>query len=275
MPDSSTVVIGAGIGGLAAAIELAAAGLPVTVLEAQSAAGGKIRSAATAAGPTDVGPTVLTMSWIFDEILSRSGKTLAERVPLQSCEILAHHRWQDGSRFNLYADVQRSIDSVGSFAGRQAADEYRTFCLAAQRAFDALSEKFMRVPQPGLLGLACKSGLRGLRDTAHMQPFVSLWRSLEKHFSDTRLRQLFARYATYCGSSPFRAPATLMLIAHAEQRGVWTLKGGMSSLATALTDAARELGVQFEFDARVTRISARGGRVTGVELADGRALASS
>lgn len=274
MPDSHTLIIGAGIGGLAAAIELAASGLPVTVLEAQAAGGGKIRSAGTAAGPIDAGPTVLTMPWIFDEILRRSGAPLAERVTLQACEVLAHHRWRDGSRLNLYADAKRSIDSVGIFAGRKAADEYRIFCRAAQRAFDALSDSFMRAPQPGLLGLARKSGLGGLRDAAHIQPFVTLWRSLEKAFSDVRLRQLFARYATYCGSSPFRAPATLMLIAHAEQCGVWTLRGGMSALSSALADAARELGVQFEFNARVTQICTRGARAVGIQLADGRSMAS-
>ena len=86
---------------------------------------------------------------------------------------------------------------------------------------------------------------------------------------------MFGRYATYCGSSPFAAPATLMLIAHAEQAGVWSVKGGMHALARAICDLATAKGASFRFNAHVARIMTRSGGVEGIELADGEVVPAS
>jgi 1-hydroxycarotenoid 3,4-desaturase len=102
---------------------------------------------------------------------------------------------------------------------------------------------------------------------AGISPFKSLWDELGGYFSDPRLRQLFGRYATYCGSSPFEAPATLMLIAHAELLGVWRVAGGMIRLAEALAALAVARGAKFVFGARVTEIGVAGGRVAFVRTA--------
>ena len=96
--------------------------------------------------------------------------------------------------------------------------------------------------------------------------------TLGEHFHDPRLRQLFARYATYCGSSPFLSPATLMLVAHVEQAGVWLVEGGMHRLAQTLAGLARERGVTFRFEAEVAAVTRAGGRVSGVRLSSGEAL---
>jgi hypothetical protein len=105
-----------------------------------------------------------------------------------------------------------------------------------------------------------------------MRPFETMWSALGRSFADPRLRQLFGRYATYCGSSPFAAPATLMLIAHAEQAGVWSVKGGMHALARAICDLATAKGASFRFNAHVARIRTRSGGVEGIELADGEVV---
>ncbi len=105
-----------------------------------------------------------------------------------------------------------------------------------------------------------------------IQPFSSLWGALGRHFSDPRLRQLFGRYATYCGASPFAAPATLMLVAHVEHMGVFRVAGGMAALGSAVAAAAAGLGVVFRYGRRVQRLDVEGGRVTGVVLADGDRL---
>jgi 1-hydroxycarotenoid 3,4-desaturase len=105
-----------------------------------------------------------------------------------------------------------------------------------------------------------------------IQPFKSLWSVLGEHFTDPRLRQLFGRYATYVGSSPLAAPATLMLVAHVEQDGVWLLRGGMHALARALASVGESLGVTFRYDAEAARIETSGSAVTGVTLAGGEQL---
>jgi 1-hydroxycarotenoid 3,4-desaturase len=99
-----------------------------------------------------------------------------------------------------------------------------------------------------------------------------LWRALGQHFRDPRLQQLFGRYATYCGSSPFLAPATLMLVAHVEQAGVWLVDGGMHRIACALESLAQTRGARFRYDAEVTEVIERGGRATGVRLFTGERI---
>ena len=102
-----------------------------------------------------------------------------------------------------------------------------------------------------------------------MQPFASLWTALDPYFRDPRLRQLFARYATYCGSSPFCAPATLMLIAHVEQAGVWYVEGGMHRLATQLAALAEAKGARLRFATGIAEILISHGRIAGVRTEAG------
>ena len=97
---------------------------------------------------------------------------------------------------------------------------------------------------------------------------------MARSFYDPRLRQLFARYATYCGSSPFAAPATLMLVAHVERQGVWLIEGGMQRLAQGLATMAERCGASFVYQRQVTRVLVEGGRACGVELATGERLAA-
>ena len=114
------------------------------------------------------------------------------------------------------------------------------------------------------------NGLSGMAGMARINPFETMWKGLGRHFRDPRLQQLFGRYATYCGSSPFLAPATLMLVAHVEQAGVWTVKGGMHELALALAALARRKGVTFRYGEAVTEIETQGGRVVAVRTAQER-----
>jgi len=103
----------------------------------------------------------------------------------------------------------------------------------------------------------------------NIEPFATLWQSLNRHFTDPRLRQLFGRYATYCGSSPFQSPATLMLVAHVEQSGVWYIEGGMHRLALALARLGERHGARFGYGSAVTRIIIENGRAAAVETANG------
>ena len=117
--------------------------------------------------------------------------------------------------------------------------------------------------------MASRVGLSHLPDLIGISPFTTLWRALGRHFRDPRLRQFFGRYATYCGSSPFASPATLMLVAHVEREGVWLVAGGMRRLADALEAVARDNGAEFHFNTKAARVLVAGGRATGVETAAG------
>ena len=157
---------------------------------------------------------------------------------------LARHAWGDGSRLDLYSDVDQTAEAIADFAGPREADGYRRFCKRAESIYRTLRDTFISGSRPGPVELATRVGLSRLPDLMGISPFTTLSRALEDHFSDPRLRQLFGRYATYCGSSPFLAPATLMLVAHVEREGVWIVEGGMARLAEALAELARARGAR-------------------------------
>jgi len=266
------VVVGAGIGGLVAALTLASRGLGVTVVERAASPGGKMREVLVGGAAIDAGPTVLTMAPLFEEIFAEAGATLADHVGLRPAEILARHAWREGEQLDLFADKERSAEAIGDFAGAAEARGYRVFCARAERMFRTLDKAFIRSARPSLPGLVAGAGLKGLPDLMALQPFATMWRALCDCFDDPRLRQLFGRYATYCGSSPFAAPATLMLVAHVEQSGVWLVEGGMHRLAAALASLCERLGVRFRYGAEATEIVIAGAGARGVTLAGGERL---
>ena len=262
-------IVGAGIGGLTAALALAAAGCEVTVFERAAEPGGKMRRVGVGGALLDAGPTVFTMRPVFEEIFAAAGANLADHVGLRPAGMLARHAWGPGETLDLFADIDRSTAAIGDFAGAAAARGYRDFCLRAQRIYAALEAPFIRAARPSPAGLVRRAGWRGLPGLSRINPFQTMWGALGRDFADPRLRQLFGRYATYCGSSPFRAPATLMLVAHVEREGVWLVEGGMHRLAAAMAALAAGLGARLRCGAHVAAITTAQGRASGVRLASG------
>lgn len=263
------VVVGAGIAGLAAAIRLAGRGLEVTVLDKQPAPGGKMRTVEIDGRPIDSGPTVFTMRWAFDELFQSVDTEMDHHLSLEPAEILARHAWSADERLDLFADISRSAKAIEDFSSRAEAARYLAFCEKAAQVYRTVEAPFIKSARPSPIGLVTSRGLGGIGELMSIDPFSTLWKSLGTQFRDPRLRQLFARYATYCGASPFLAPATLMLVAHVEQAGVWMVKGGMHKLAETLAWVALNLGARIRYGETVARINADGGQVRGVQLATG------
>lgn len=272
--DAPVVIIGAGIGGLACAIELAAQGLPVTLVERAATCGGKMRETVLDGARIDSGPTVFTMRWVFDALFDAAGTSLDAHLTLRPLEILARHAWSGMERFDLFADPRRAADAVGAFAGADEARRFLAFCAEAKTIYRTLKDPFLAAPRPNPVSLSARIGLHRPGALLGIRPFDTMWSALSRHFRDPRLRQLFGRYATYSGSSPFLSPATLMLIAHVEQDGVWTVAGGMQRLAEALEKLARARGVVFRFGQEAASIAVEKGRATAVMLASGERLAA-
>jgi len=272
MPDPHVIVVGAGMGGLAAAADLARRGARVTVLDRAGAPGGKMRRVEVDGAGIDGGPTVFTMKWVFDGLFADAGRRIEDSLDLHQAEILARHAWRRGGRLDLFADRERSADAIGAFAGARDAAGYRAFCRRAADIYRTLVGPFIASERPSQFDLVQRVGLGNIGALMRTTPFTTLWVTLGEHFADPRLRQLFARYATYVGCSPFAAPATLMLIAHVEQEGVWFVSGGMRRVAEAVRGLAESQGATFRFGAEVARILVARGRATGVALADGETL---
>ena len=263
------VVVGGGVAGLSAALALAAAGRQVTLCEAAAEVGGKARRLPSAAGPVDAGPTVLTMRPVFEELFDAVGESLDAHVRMIRAEVLARHAWDDGSRLDLFAEAERSEAAVADFAGPRAAAEFRAFTARARLLFEAFEAPVMNNPRPTPLGVAGAVAGDALRLLPAMAPFSSMWRAVSAQFADKRLAQIFARYTTYVGGSPFLSPAIMVLIWRAEAAGVWYVDGGMAALALAIADLATARGATIRRTTLVREIRVRAGRVIGVTLTDG------
>ncbi len=270
-PSRRVVIVGAGIGGLACAIDLSRNGHDVVVLDKAEAPGGKLREIRIADRALDAGPTVFTMRWVFDELFADAGTSLGDHLSLRAAQTLARHAWSRDERLDLFADIERSVDAIGDFSNAAEAKRYRAFCARAGAVYRTLEAPFLRGSRPTPVSLTTRVGWRGLPDLMRISPFATLWSSLGEYFHDPRLRQLFGRYATYCGSSPFAAPATLMLVAHVEQQGVWLVEGGMHRVAVALAGLATHLGASVRLGCAADEIVVRDGRAVGVRTrsADG------
>lgn len=264
---SKIVIIGAGIGGLAAALRLSDQGCDVTVLERHSAPGGKMRTVPSKAGPVDAGPTVLTMRPVFETLFNDVGETLEDHVTLQPLDTLVRHYWDDGASLDLMADPARSLANVIATFGPKAGQQFEAFSARAKRLFDAFDRPMMQTPEPDQWAVT-KTVLSNPMLIPDMAPHRTMAGLLKSSFNDPRLAQLFGRYATYVGGSPYASPAILSLIWQAEARGVWTIKGGMHQLAQALTLLAKARGVTFKYDIHATRITRQSDRVSGVQTND-------
>jgi 1-hydroxycarotenoid 3,4-desaturase len=269
------VVVGAGIGGLCCALTLAHRGLEVTLVERAAQPGGKMRQVQVDGVGIDSGPTVFTMRWVLDQMLQDMGLDLDAELPSEELNILARHAWdgQDAT-LDLFADHHESAEAIGRFSGPQEAKRFLGFCQQARQLYDRLEKPYIRSERPDLLSMGADLGPMGLMTLGGLGAMPSLWQALAKHFHDPRLQQLFGRYATYCGSSPWQAPATLMLIAQVEMDGVWSVKGGMHQVAQTLSRLAAAQGVTLRYGCGCKQVLTQGGRVAGVRLDDDETLAA-
>lgn len=268
------LIIGAGIGGMAAAVRLASAGWSVTLLERRSGPGGKMGEviADTPAGRFrfDTGPSVITLKPVFERLWGEAGARLDDDVALLPVSPITRYFWPDGSVLDADADPEAMLERVRAFAPGDV-DAYRAFLRDAARLHDIVGGPFLYRARPGLRDLLSLP----LADVRHIDAFRTMSAAIRSRFRDPRLIQLFERFATYNGSSPFQAPATLNVIAHVEMSlGAFYPRGGVFALARAFEALCRRKGVEIRYEAGVAEIASRDGRAIGVRLENGERLSA-
>jgi phytoene desaturase len=259
------VVIGAGIGGLSAAIHLAASGQKVIVLEANPEVGGKMSQLRRDGFRWDTGPSIITMRHVFEELFRTANRSMDDYIQLDPLSPLTRYFYPDGVTLDAVLDPAEMAENVRCIAPGDV-DGYLRFLDYASRLYDLVGPLFIYDRPPRLASLRRVSPWKAFQ----FDGLRSMHRAQRSFVRSSYMLQLLGRFATYVGGSPYQAPATLNVIAHVElSQGVWYPRGGVYSLAGAYLRLANELGVEVITGCRVQAVDINAGKVRAVRLQDG------
>ena len=259
-------VVGGGVGGIVSAIRLAAAGRSVVLFERNDELGGKLAVRQRDGYTFDTGPSLLTLPQLFDEVFRLAGSSLAAEVDLVRLDPSFRYFWPDASTVTFRDEPIATAEALeAAFPGSGA--EYLGYLHRARTIWQVSERTFFAGHMASPLSLAAR--LRSPRDFSRIDAMRTLSSRSRRVFADARMRQWLGRYATYSGSDPSRAPATLGCIAAVESDfGCWYVRGGLGSLRDALARTAVRLGVEVRTGCEVLGITATRRRVTGIQTAD-------
>jgi len=268
MPNPSTIIIGAGIAGLAAAVRLAAAGHQVEVFEANDGPGGKLSQFSLGDYRFDFGPSLFTMPQYVDELFRLAGEEPTEHFNYVRLPEVCHYWWADGTRFSAPGDTDQLADAAAETFGVPR-ERVAGFMADAARKYELTGrtflEKSLHKASTWLDWQVAGAMLR--------IPGLDLFKSMDavhkRDLQHPKLVQLFNRFATYNGSNPYKAPGLLSMIPHFEHHfGAYLPEGGMYDISQSIYELALRLGVKFHFNSRVEEILREGNKVSGVRVGE-------
>jgi phytoene desaturase len=266
-PRPHAVVIGAGFGGLAAAIRLGARGWRVTILERQDAPGGRAGVLRQGGYTFDRGPTIITAPHLLSDLWALRGRTMD--VALRPLDPFYRIRFDDGRHFDYSGDPQRMRAEIARFAPRDVDGFDRLM---------KLSGEIFRIGFEGLVDKPFSSFLDMVRvapDLLRLHGYRSVHSVVAAHISDPSLRAAFSFHPLLIGGDPFRASAIYCLIAFLERKwGVHFAMGGTGALVDGLARLVADGGGLIRCGATVSRIDVERGRATGVTLEGGERIAA-
>ncbi|MBN2553542.1 MAG: phytoene desaturase [Spirochaetales bacterium] len=266
MAERSVAVVGAGLGGLSAAIRLAHAGYAVDLYDQQAMVGGKAGTKRRHGFRFDTGPSLLTMPAVFRQLFEEVGRRLEEHLELLPLAPICHYFYPDGTVLYSYSDLERFGREISAktLDDTQALERYLDY---GRKIYDNTAELFLWSSLHELSSYLGAFSLKSLLNMGKIDAFRSMDAANRSFFKDPRLVQLFDRYATYNGSSPYKVPATLNIIPYVEYGlGAYAVGGGIYSIPDALGRLADGLGVRVILDMRVEKILHRNGRIRGIRV---------
>ncbi len=262
------IVIGGGIGGMAAAAELAIDGHSVTLLEKNTCLGGKLNQVDTGEFRFDTGPSLLTMPYLLDELFDRAELPQSERPEYIPLNPGCRYFWQNGTRFDASSDLPATLEQIRRIAPDDETG-YVRFLGHSADLYEKTAETFLFNPLRGW------SDLKSLKlsDVFRINATKTVSGVVDRYVESPYLRQFFKRFTTYNGSSPFQAPATLNVIPFVElAQGGWYVKGGMYRIAETLETILKKYDVTIRTGCDVTQILTEDKAATGVKTTDNQLL---
>ncbi len=262
----TVAIIGAGLGGLSAAIHLRNAGFPVTVFEANPLTGGRANAISHDGFQFDTGPSLVNYPWVFEELFASAGRKLSDYVTLLPVDPTVQFRWPDGTSFSLSSDMQRLLRECERLEPGSSAATLAWFRDAGAK-YDVSFQK-----------LVTRNEDRAVRWIGKLSPGEmwnsGVWRSLDselaRFFKNRYIREALGSYGMYLGGSPYQLPGIFSILAYGELAyGLWLPKGGVHALVRGMERLARELDADIQTSCPVRRILTENGRAAGVELQSG------
>lgn len=262
------VVIGGGLGGLSAAIRLAKSGFSVQLFEQQPSLGGKMNELRQDGFRFDTGPSLLTMPFVIDDLFEYIGLNQHDYFEFVPIDPICRYFWSDGTTLDATADASEMTLRLKALSEEDAAS-YPLFSNYTKRIYDMTADIFVYSPLHEVKNLMNWRTFVKMLKIHHIDPFRTMDQGIRRFFRNEKVVQLFNRYATYNGSNPFQAPATLNIIQHVEfGLGSYYVKGGMYRLVEVLEHIARSFGVQIFQSTRVDEIVYIKNKVTGIKVND-------
>jgi phytoene desaturase len=258
-------VIGAGLGGLSAAARLAAKGNEVHIFEKNSYAGGKASQFYEQGFRFDTGPSLLTMPYVLNDLFNECGENPDDYISLKKLENVCRYFFNSGTIINAYSDIEKFGEEISekTIDDEESLNDFFNY---SKTIYDLTADLFLFNSPSDPKTLFNRNALRTLFNIHKIDSFRTVHQAVSSFFKDKKLIQLFDRYATYNGSNPFEAPATLNIIPYVEYfPGSYLPVGGIYSIPNALKNLAEKKGVIFHFNSIVEEIMLRNKTVVGIK----------
>jgi phytoene desaturase len=267
----SAIVVGSGLGGLSGALHLATKGFRVMLFEKNDTIGGKMNEVVHEGFRFDTGPSLLTMPFVIDELFASVGKKREDTLEFVPVDPVCRYFFSDGSSLETSSDHETMKANIAAFAPGEE-QSYEKFFQYSKKIYDLTADIFLFTPFQEVQKLFKPNFLPTLLQLPKIDPFRTIHKANTSFFRDQRLVQLFDRYATYNGSNPFVAPATLNIIPYVEHGlGGYYIRGGMYRLPEAILQLVKEAGVELHLSSPVEKILHNGKTVQGV-VVDGEQI---
>ena len=262
------IIIGSGIGGIATALRLRSMNYNVTVFENNNYPGGKLASFDLGPYRFDAGPSLLTMPHFIDELFILFNENPRDYFNYKKKDISCKYFWDDGTKLNAYSEKSKFINEINKVLGVNEST-VSTYLLNAKRKYDLTKSMFLEQSLHKLKTYLSKDLLIGLFNVFSFQINKTLNQVNELELKEPHLVQLFNRFATYNGSSPYKTPGMMTLVQHLEQEyGTYVSDKGMNNITKSLYDLALRQGIDFKFNSFVSQILVSGKRAIGVSVGE-------